>query len=93
MFTDQIRPGSVVYATAGKEQGGFYMVTQVGAGFVLIADGKHRPLERPKRKNLRHIRLTQTVWEPEGMSNKALRARLREYSAPGTAVTGGNRFV
>ncbi len=79
----QLQVGQVVRALAGKEQNGFYLVTALENGFVLLADGKHRPLERPKRKNLRHIALTSTVWETEGLSNRELRRRLHDYAAKG----------
>ena len=51
--------GTVVIARAGKEKGGFYAVVQVlDSRYVLIADGKHRPLEKPKKKNIAHLQRT-----------------------------------
>lgn len=79
----QLQQGMVVCATAGKEQHGFYIVTSVDGGFVLLADGKHRTLAKPKRKNIRHIAPTSTVWDLEGLTDKALREKLREYTAKG----------
>ena len=75
--------GRVVRCTAGKEQDGFYIVTGLENGFVLLADGKHRPLGKPKRKNVKHIRLTDTVWEVEGLTDRALRKRLCAYADKG----------
>ena len=41
--------------------------------------GKGRPLERPKRKNIRHISPTLTVLPEEALAtNRKLRAALRE---------------
>ena len=71
----------MVCAAAGKEKDNFYIVTGMDGRFVYLADGKHRTLSKPKRKNVRHIRLTQTVWELEGLTDKALRRRLRERNA------------
>ena len=79
----QLQKGMVVRATAGKEQGGFYLVTALEEGFVLLADGKHRTLERPKRKNVRHIAPTSAVWQTDGLTDRQLRRRLREYAAKG----------
>lgn len=79
----QLQVGMVVCATAGKEQHGFYVVTALDGNMVLIADGKHRTLTKPKRKNIRHIAPTCTVWDLEGLTDKALRGRLREYTAKG----------
>lgn len=77
----QLQVGMVVCAAAGKEKDNFYIVTRIDGKFVTLADGKHRTLDRPKRKNVKHIRMTQTVWELEGLTDKALRRRLRERNA------------
>ena len=54
--------GTVVIAAAGKEKGGLYVVTQVlDNRFVLIADGRRRPIEKPKKKNVAHLRRTNAV--------------------------------
>ncbi len=79
----RLERGRVVRCTAGKEQDGFYVVTELENGFVLLADGKHRPLGRPKRKNVRHVCLTDTVWEVEGLTDRELRRRLRAYADKG----------
>lgn len=79
----QLQKGMVVCATAGKEQGGFYMVTSLEGQYVLLADGKRRTLEQPKRKNVRHIRQTCTVWDPDGFTNRSLRRSLQEFIAKG----------
>ena len=79
----QLQVGSVVRATAGKEQGGFYLVTALEGQYVLLADGKRRPLERPKRKNLRHIAPSSTVWEMQGLTDRELRRRLLDFASKG----------
>ena len=79
----QVQKGQVVRAIAGKEQGGFYLVIALEDSFVLLADGKHRPLERPKRKNLRHIAPTLTIWETEGLTDRELRRRLHDFADKG----------
>ena len=79
----QVQKGQVVRAIAGKEQGGFYLVIALEDSFGLLADGKHRPLERPKRKNLRHIAPTLTIWETEGLTDRELRRRLHDFADKG----------
>lgn len=79
----QLQEGMVVCAIAGKEKDGFYIVTSVEGTYVLLADGKRRTLERPKRKNVRHIRPTSTRWELEGLTDRSLRRRLYEFIAKG----------
>ena len=68
--------GAVVIAAAGKEKGGFYVVTEVlDDRYVLIADGRRRPIEKPKKKNLAHLRRTNTVID-EISTNRMLRKQL-----------------
>ena len=47
--------GSIVLANAGRDQEGLFFVVGEADGFLLLADGKRRPYERPKRKNPRHL--------------------------------------
>ncbi len=77
----QLQVGMVVCATAGKEKDSFYVVTQLDGNAVYLADGKHRTLEKPKRKNVKHIRLTGTVWDLTQLTDKALRRKLLECNA------------
>ncbi len=79
----QLRVGMVVCATAGKEKDGFYAVVRLEDGYVWLADGKHRTLKKPKRKNIRHIRPTRLVWEMEGLTDRALRCRLQVLCSKG----------
>ena len=66
----ELKRGQVVRSKAGRDQGSFMAV---------LADGKGRPLERPKRKNIRHISPTLTVLPEEALAtNRKLRAALRE---------------
>ncbi len=56
--------GRVVYATAGRDRGRYFIVldvvdgTQPGEkqGFALISDGRTRKLAHPKRKKCKHLR-------------------------------------
>lgn len=72
--------GSVVIAKAGRDKGRAFAVTDViGKREVLIADGKRRPLERPKRKNVIHLQATSTVID-HVTTNRQLRNLLREHN-------------
>ena len=68
--------GTVVIAAAGKEKGGYYVVTEVlDDRYVLIADGRRRPIGKPKKKNLVHLRRTNTVID-EISTDRQLRKQL-----------------
>ena len=75
----QLQTGMVVCVSAGKEQNQFFVIVRQEDSFVWIADGKHRTLEKPKRKNKKHVRATSTIWNLHDMTNKSLRCRLREH--------------
>ncbi len=51
----EIGVGSVVCAAAGHEKGGLFLVMDTDGDFVLIADGKRRKVQKPKRKKKKHV--------------------------------------
>lgn len=83
--TSGFRPGQIVVAQAGRETGRRFVVVAVDANFLYLADGEKRPLERPKKKNPRHVRLlADDVYLPvTRFTNQAIREALR-------AVEGGS---
>ena len=46
----------LVRSTAGRDQGKLFYVIGTEGVYVLIADGRERTLEHPKRKKLKHVR-------------------------------------
>ena len=49
-------------------------------GMLLVCNGKERPLERPKAKNLKHLSLTNSSLDNEQFSsNRALRKALKAF--------------
>ncbi len=53
-----MKAGQIVKATAGRDKNSFFVVTQVEGGYAVICDGRHRPVERQKRKKLIHLSKT-----------------------------------
>ena len=80
MNKTDIRPGSVVISSAGHDGGRLMVVTGADGGFVFVADGKERKLASPKKKNIKHVRVTQGFIEPEGLTDKRLRQTLRAFA-------------
>ncbi len=58
----EIKISDVVMTTAGRDQGQIFFVVKVDSPYLMLANGKDRPLEKPKRKKLRHVR---SVLPPE----------------------------
>ena len=71
--------GQVVRSKAGRDKDSFLAVVAIEPPCALVCDGRQRPLERPKRKKLRHLSPTLKVL-PEGAlaTDRKLRAALRE---------------
>lgn len=54
-----IEEGSVVRSTAGRDAGRQFLVAGIlDDEHVLLVDGGLRPLERPKKKKIKHIKTT-----------------------------------
>jgi len=51
-----ISKSDIIESLAGRDKGKFFYVIETEENFVLIADGKTRKLENPKRKKLKHVR-------------------------------------
>ncbi len=72
--------GRIVCSKSGRDKGYFLVVVKAENGFLYVCDGKERPLERPKRKNPKHVALTGTVLDENSYStNKSLRRVLAVY--------------
>lgn len=79
--------GRVVRASAGRDKDGLFVVIGGQDGYAFICDGKRRPLERPKRKNPRHLVLTEYILPEEGMkTNRMIKRALAISGAYTEAV-------
>ena len=72
--------GSVVKAEAGRDGGGYFAVTDYDEKYCFIADGKSRKLDKPKRKNIKHIRITDSMIDLNDITDKKLRNILKQFS-------------
>lgn len=72
--------GMVVRSLVGRDKGKFMVVVSMENGFVYLADGKERKLASPKKKNAKHVSLTKTAVNTKDLTDKGLRALLREFT-------------
>ena len=60
MIMDSDKPciniSDVVVSTAGKDKDKLFFCVGTDGVYLLLADGKGRPLEKPKRKKLKHTK-------------------------------------
>jgi hypothetical protein len=79
--------GMVVTSRAGRDAGDRYVVVgAAGAEMVLVADGRRRGAERPKKKNVKHLivhgpaqPLASRLRAGGAVSDEELRAALAGY--------------
>lgn len=73
--------GEIVFSKAGRDRNKAMVITVVTENYLLVCDGKERRLERPKRKNPKHLQFTGLSLEPHRFeTNRALRKALKAYS-------------
>lgn len=73
--------GTIVFSKAGRDKSKAMVITAVTENHLLVCDGKERRLERPKRKNPKHLQFTEISLEQDRFkTNRALRKALKAYS-------------
>lgn len=73
--------GQIVRSAAGHDKGGFFVVIKTDGEYAFICDGKHRPLERQKRKKLKHLSKTSLIVDISSLTtNREIRRVLRLYN-------------
>ena len=80
----ELKVGQVVISAAGHDKGDLLVIAGFEKTQILVCDGKHRKLEKPKCKNPKHLEATEMLLEPDSMAtNKMLRKTLNKMSNPG----------
>ena len=72
----RIQPGQVVRSLAGRDSGRMLVAPRVEEDYAWVADGCLRPIERPKKKKLRHLGATRRTVEEPVRSDRELRRLL-----------------
>ena len=83
----EIQKSNIVRSDAGRDRGKLFVVLGVEGEFLLLADGKSRKVESPKRKKRRHVlfvaseqtRLSDKIKGEEKITNSELRRTLAAY--------------
>lgn len=71
-MSEKIKQGAVVYSLKGRDAGAYYVcVAEADDKFVFVCDGKTHRLNRPKKKNIKHLKHT-------GKSLDVIAAKLKE---------------
>ena len=86
-----IAKSDVVRSAAGRDKGNLFFVLETEGEFLLLADGRTRRLERPKRKKRRHVefvaapqaRVAEKIRCGEQITNSELRKTLAYFREVG----------
>ena len=71
--------GRIVRSKSGHDAGRFYVVLQAAGDFVFVSDGRLRPINKPKRKNVKHISITNTFMDMSVLTDEAIRKELSRF--------------
>lgn len=82
-----LQVGGVVRSIAGHDKNTFHVIVRMEQDVVYLANGKERKLEKPKRKNAKHVAATCTVFDMNVLTtDKKLRDALWPFHyGPGPA--------
>ena len=87
-----IAKSNIVKSIAGRDAGDLFFVLAAEGDFLLLADGKRRRVELPKRKRRKHVVLVAQSDTPVAQkirsSEKITNSELRRAIA---AISGGNQ--
>ena len=71
--------GRIVISLKGKDKGTLLVIAE-DEFEILVTNGSSRPLERLKKKNLKHLRLTNTFLDEKQMAtNSSIRKALKAF--------------
>ena len=80
----ELKAGQVVRSLAGHDKGDYAVIAGFEKDKVLVCDGKHRLLEKPKLKNPKHLEATEMFLQKDSMAtNRKLRKTLNKIANPG----------
>ena len=93
----EIDKSDIVRSANGRDAGKVFFVCETDGEYAMIADGKSRRLEKPKRKKKKHLplvakaesRVALKIQSGEKVSNGDIRKALAIFMAGGDEAEGG----
>lgn len=74
--------GMFAASKAGHDKDSVYVIIREDGEYIYVADGKSRTVERPKRKNKKHVQLIKKKRMPEpdnGFDDLQIKRVIKEY--------------
>lgn len=72
--------GRIVKSCAGRDKDTFLVIIRCEGDFAYLADGGERPLDRPKKKRIKHLKFTNTFMDMDAITDKKLRCAVRSFN-------------
>lgn len=93
----EISKSDIVVSLAGRDKGMLFYVIGTEGAYVLVANGRQRKLEHPKRKKLKHVRkvpraetrVARKILSGDKVLNSELRRDLAAFSQEITSQNQG----
>jgi len=77
-----MKPGQIVISKQGRDKGYAMVILTMDREYVYLADGNRRRLEKPKKKKIKHIQITNTIVDLNPPCGRALQdADIRKFLA------------
>lgn len=81
--------GQVVESMTGRDIHKNYLVVKIQGNYVFVSDGRNRPIEHPKKKNIRHVKVYKRISEfvasrlqaNQRVTDEAVRQVLNDFKA------------
>ena len=74
--------GMLASSKAGHDKDSVYVIIREDGEYIYVADGKSRTVERPKRKNRKHVQLIKKKRMPKpdnGFDDLQIKRMIKEY--------------
>jgi len=86
---DSLAPADIVLSLNGRDKGKRFIIIGTEDEYVLLADGKSRKYEKPKRKKSKHVKFedkaqgstAEKIITKSKVTNSELRKYMAEYAA------------
>ena len=96
--SERISPGMLAWSKAGHDTGRLYVIIKVEGEYVFLADGIHKMVAQPKKKNRKHIQHMKKIpismlnIDPNTVRDEEIKYTIKAYIHKDTSkrITGQN---
>lgn len=72
---NEFKIGDFAVSAAGHDAGKYYVIFQADSEYVYLVDGKIRPLNNPKKKKIKHIKILEAA--QQNLTDRIIRHTIR----------------